>query len=93
MNNENKKLQIKSDQLEVENISLKEENQDLKKYKITSEKMQARFPEQYEKMNIEINKPKPKGESYSNNQIDQNPKEISLQEEDRTNQYRKRPRM
>ena len=93
LNNENKKLQIKSDQLEVENISLKEENQDLKKYKITSEKMQARFPEQYEKMNIEINKPKPKGESYSNNQIDQNPKEISLQEEDRTNQYRKRPRM
>ena len=75
----------------MENLSLREENKELQQYKITSEKMKDRFPDEYKKMEAEINKPRPKGESYNNEPKAQ---ELSIQqEEDITNQYRKRPRM
>ena len=91
LNNENKELKKNNDVLEVENLSLREENKELQQYKITSEKMKDRFPDEYKKMEAEINKPRPKGESYNNEPKAQ---ELSIQqEEDITNQYRKRPRM
>ncbi|MHB2429228.1 hypothetical protein ACYBQS_27580, partial [Klebsiella pneumoniae] len=75
------------DALEVENLSLREENKELQQYKITSEKMKDRFPDEYKKMEAEINKPRPKGESYNNEPKAQ---ELSIQQQDG---YRKRPRM
>ncbi|WP_202815709.1 hypothetical protein, partial [Enterobacter hormaechei] len=91
LNNENKELKKNNDILEVENLSLREENKELQQYKITSKKMRDRFPDEYKAMEAEINKPRPKGESYN---PEPKAQELSIQqEEDRTNQYRKRPRM
>ncbi|MDX7052280.1 plasmid recombination protein [Enterobacter kobei] len=91
LNNENKELKKNNDILEVENLSLREENKILQQYKITSKKMRDRFPDEYKAMEAEINKPRPKGESYN---PEPKAQELSIQqEEDRTNQYTKRPRM
>lgn len=49
--------------------------------------MKDRFPDEYKKMEAEINKPRPKGESYNNEPKAQ---ELSIQQQDG---YRKRPRM
>ena len=87
LNNENKELKKNNDVLEVENLSLREENKELQQYKITSEKMKDRFPDEYKKMEAEINKPRPRGESYNNEPKAQ---ELSIQQQDG---YRKRPRM
>ena len=87
LNNENKELKKNNDILEVENLSLREENKELQQYKITSEKMKDRFPDEYKKMEAEINKPRPKGESYNHEPKAQ---ELSIQQQDG---YRKRPRM
>lgn len=86
LNNENKELKKNNDILEVENLSLREENKELQQYKITSEKMKDRFPDEYKKMEAEINKPKPKGESYNHE-----PKALEFSKQQ--DGYRKRPRM
>ena len=58
---------------------------------LNSKKMRDRFPDEYKAMEAEINKPRPKGESYN---PEPKAQELSIQqEEDRTNQYTKRPRM
>lgn len=49
--------------------------------------MKDRFPDEYKKMEAEINKPRPRGESYNNEPKAQ---ELSIQQQDG---YRKRPRM
>ncbi len=81
LNNENKELKKNNDILEVENLSLREENKELQQYKITSKKMRDRFPDEYKAMEAEISKPRPKGESYEQKPTQQN----VLQEEDRKN--------
>ncbi|EQA1690181.1 hypothetical protein L7P09_RS22520, partial [Enterobacter hormaechei] len=91
LTNENRDLQIKNDQLDVENMALKEDIRELNKYKITSEKMQARFPDEYQKMESAVNKPRPKGESSLDheNQTQQQTQQPELQEEQHN---RPRPR-
>ena len=91
LTNENRNLQIKNDQLDVENIALKEDIRELNKYKITSEKMQARFPDEYQKMESAVNKQRPKGESSLDheNQTQQQTQQPELQEEQHN---RPRPR-